>query len=59
MTYLPDFLECQQCGDEIRELSPAEAQEVAYDPYNFVVYCGPCKGDIRKEIEETVERQNY
>jgi hypothetical protein len=40
-----DILECQDCGDKIRDLSPAEAQQVADNPYNFVVYCGPCQRD--------------
>lgn len=36
-------LDCQQCGDPVRTLSPAEQQQVAADPYAFIVYCGSCR----------------
>lgn len=32
-------LECQTCGVVVRELSLAEAQKVAENPYAFIVYC--------------------
>lgn len=32
-------LDCQLCGDVVRVLTPAEAQQVAANPYNFIVYC--------------------
>lgn len=40
---LEPVLECQQCGDVVQRLSEAEAQMVAANPYNFIVYCPPCK----------------
>ncbi len=46
-----DILECQQCGDELKELTPLEAQKVANNPYNYVVYCRTCKRDIEKLME--------
>lgn len=36
-------LECQDCGKVLRHLSPAEAQKVAANPYNFIAYCSRCK----------------
>lgn len=36
-------IECQDCGRVIRTLTPAEAQQVAARPYNFIVFCYPCK----------------
>jgi uncharacterized protein with PIN domain len=38
-------LDCQDCGDVVRTLSPAEQQEVAERPYDFVVYCRSCRRD--------------
>ena len=38
----PEYLECQDCGRELKELSDAEAQKVAANPYNYVVYCNTC-----------------
>lgn len=40
-------LECQDCGNIVRKLTYAEAQQVAENPYNYVVYCGPCRADQR------------
>lgn len=42
-------LDCQDCGAPVRKLTPAEQQEVAANPYNFVVYCVPCRIDRKKE----------
>jgi hypothetical protein len=39
-------LDCQQCGNIVKELTIAEAQQVAYNPYNFIVYCHTCKRDL-------------
>lgn len=36
-------LECQDCGRVLRTLSPAEAQQVADNPYNFIFFCVPCQ----------------
>lgn len=36
-------LECQDCGAVLRTLSPAEAQKVAANPYNYVLYCALCQ----------------
>lgn len=36
-------IDCQACGDLIRELSLAEAQQVADNPYNFIWFCKPCE----------------
>lgn len=38
----PEYLECQDCGIELKELSDAEVQKVAANPYNYVVYCKVC-----------------
>lgn len=35
----PPALECQACGDVVRVLTPTEAQQVAANPYNYIVYC--------------------
>jgi len=40
-------LDCQDCGDVVRTLTAAEAQEVAERPYDFVVYCVRCRNDRR------------
>jgi hypothetical protein len=32
-------LDCQACGNVVRVLTAAEAQRVAANPYDFVVYC--------------------
>lgn len=32
-------LDCQACGNVIRVLTAAEAQQVAARPYDFIVYC--------------------
>lgn len=48
---LPDgtqTLDCQDCGDVVRVLTDAEAQAVARNPYNFVVYCPAC-GKAREQ----------
>lgn len=36
-------LECQDCGEVVRRLSSAEAQKVAHNPYNYIVFCAPCR----------------
>lgn len=36
-------LECQNCGEVVRRLSEEEAQRVAANPYNFIVYCAGCR----------------
>lgn len=43
-------LDCQACGDVMRYLTPAEAQEVAQRPYDFVVFCPECAPDAIEEI---------
>lgn len=53
----PPVLECQDCGDVVRELSAAEAQRVANRPYDFVVYCGPCQADRDKEASRRARRE--
>jgi hypothetical protein len=35
-------IDCQDCGRILRHLSPAEAQKVAANPYNFVFWCDDC-----------------
>jgi hypothetical protein len=37
-------LECELCGIVVRELTPAEADEVAANPYNFIVTCRAHRG---------------
>ena len=43
-------MECQDCGEVIRELSPAEARAVADKPYNFVVFCRQCAAEQEREV---------
>lgn len=45
-------LECQDCGEIILRLSDAEAQKVANNPYNFVVWCESCRRQLRKQLFE-------
>lgn len=35
-------LECQACGDVISTLSDVEAQDMSFNPYNWIAYCNPC-----------------
>lgn len=35
-------LDCQACGNVLKRLTAAEAQQVAANPYNFIVFCGSC-----------------
>jgi hypothetical protein len=46
--YENETLDCQQCGEVVRELSNYEAQQVARAPYNFVVYCRWCQQDMKQ-----------
>lgn len=50
-------LDCQTCGCVLRHLSPAEAQRVAANPYNFIVYCPPCGRDNTKALLDAVARE--
>ncbi|GAB2732823.1 hypothetical protein [Nocardioides pakistanensis] len=43
-------LDCQTCGDPVRELTEAGTQQVAHNPYAFVVYCGPCGRDAERIV---------
>ena len=36
-------LDCQDCGVVLRRLTLAEAQQVAANPYNFIVFCRNCQ----------------
>lgn len=47
MSYRADTLDCQDCGDVIKRLTPSEAQQVAANPYNYIGYCIPCIRDRR------------
>lgn len=40
-----DTLECQDCGETLRYLTPAEAKLVSYSPYDYIVYCNDCLKD--------------
>jgi hypothetical protein len=55
MTYEPT-LDCQRCGDVVRELSPAEAQQVARHPYDFIVFCARCKREVEREMRREAAR---
>jgi hypothetical protein len=46
--YGSETLDCQQCGQILRELTPAEARKVADSPENFIIYCKSCQKDILK-----------
>jgi hypothetical protein len=35
-------IECQICGTKLRDLNHREAQMVANNPYNYILYCTPC-----------------
>lgn len=35
-------IECQDCGQTLHELTPAEQQRVADRPYDFVLFCASC-----------------
>jgi len=49
----PSYLECQDCGQNLRELSLAEKQMVALNPYNYITYCKSCsKEAIEASIKE-------
>ena len=43
-------LDCQDCGNVLRVLTPAEAQKVAANPYNYIAYCKRCASAIESEI---------
>lgn len=45
MLHDEEVLECQQCGCVLKRLTPAEAQQVALRPHNFVMYCTSCARD--------------
>lgn len=38
-----EVLECQDCGAVLRRLTPAEAQQMADRPDDFVAYCSDCR----------------
>jgi hypothetical protein len=41
-----DWLGCQGCGETIkRDLTPAQVQQVAANPYKFIGFCTECKKD--------------
>lgn len=44
-------LDCQDCGEVLRELTLAEAQLVAANPHNYIVYCRECGFERAKDIE--------
>jgi hypothetical protein len=52
VSYRADTLDCQECGEILKHLTPAEAQQVADNPYNFIVYCKPCQKDMTVEGEK-------
>lgn len=45
MASVRQTLDCQDCGEVVRELTPAEAQQVALHPENFIVLCRQCHRD--------------
>lgn len=55
MNCLEHWLECQECGDRLIELSNSQIQAVANNPYNYVIYCRDC----RKDIINQLEREEY
>lgn len=50
-------LDCQDCGDTVKVLTDSEAQRVARNPYNFVVYCRLC-GSAR-ERSARIAREDF
>lgn len=45
-------LECQSCGSVVRTLTAAEAQQVAYSPYDYIVYCNQHRDDWKCEARK-------
>lgn len=50
-------LDCQDCGEVIRRLSMGEAQRVAHNPENFIVWCRPCGRAQARELEKQHRRE--
>ena len=40
-----EFLECDDCGVRLMAMDASQAQKVAVNPYNYIVYCVGCKRD--------------
>lgn len=49
--FVDPVIECQTCGEVLRRLSLAEAQQVADNPQNFIVFCGPCQIEEQKAFD--------
>lgn len=50
-------LDCQDCGRVLRRLTPAEAQQVAANPYNFIGYCPQCARENEAALLDAVARE--
>lgn len=51
----PQFLECQDCGTRLHELTPEQAQRVADNPMNYILLCRPCAADHEREMWRVLE----
>lgn len=47
----PPTLDCDQCGDILRTLTPEEELKVALNPYNYIAYCSYCRKEIWEQLE--------
>lgn len=45
------WIECQQCGVPVREVSNETRIDMSHSPYRYIEYCGECKrsGPDRRE----------
>lgn len=51
---MPEYLECDDCGRQLHELSAEQAQKVAQNPMNFIVLCSVCKREREADMERAV-----
>lgn len=50
-------LDCQTCGEVIRELTPGQAQQVAEHPERYIVDCRSCQKDIVARLREELDAE--
>jgi hypothetical protein len=44
------WLECDDCGLPLHLMDRSQAQRVASNPYNYIVYCFACKADRERAL---------
>lgn len=47
----PPTLDCELCGEVVRTLTQKEYEEVAHNPYNFIVYCSPAHRAAGRDMD--------